>query len=336
MNSIKDNLVPYVNIHSVDYARFFFAICVLLIHTDFLGGNNNYLGYVFCQGLLRISVPFFFVTSGYFFHKTLNKNREGIWLWRNFKIYTVWMIVYFPLVTGMYRWVKGEGSLYLDFEFISFTILFGYWHLWFFPALLIAALLTTFTSLFKIKPWIVTVLCTALYLIGVYLQYRGNYANNVSRDSWSLANVAISRNGLFMGFPLFIAGYYINQFSINYKSLNLVLVSVLLVVTESSVNYYLGAPTFDILLTIPLPAIAIFLYLIQSGFVSKFRLDYSEHSKNIYLIQVYIILAVKELCHTWIGVTGLSLMLSCIYSLLLVFIKNNLKQRSKMNQQRAI
>lgn len=59
--------------NSIDIFRFVCAIMVVMIHTNPFVDKNIYLGYIFSQIIPRIAVPFFFLTSGYFYiQKLLN------------------------------------------------------------------------------------------------------------------------------------------------------------------------------------------------------------------------------------------------------------------------
>lgn len=60
---------------SIDIAKFVFCLCIIAIHTHLFG---NY--YWIEQYILRLGVPFFFITSGYFLGKKLEvyQNKSDI------------------------------------------------------------------------------------------------------------------------------------------------------------------------------------------------------------------------------------------------------------------
>ena len=54
----------------IDYAKLFFAVCIVVIHTDvFL--STRLSSWMILHGICRLAVPFFFITSGFFFGKKL-------------------------------------------------------------------------------------------------------------------------------------------------------------------------------------------------------------------------------------------------------------------------
>lgn len=62
----------------VDFLKFFFCLCIVVIHCDSLSEINPDVKYFITQGLLRLAVPFFFVTSGYFLGKKIKEHPPKI------------------------------------------------------------------------------------------------------------------------------------------------------------------------------------------------------------------------------------------------------------------
>lgn len=300
------------NLASIDYAKLFFAFCIVFIHTDILGGNDNYIGYITCQGLLRVAVPFYFIASGYFFFSTLQKNKSSKWLYQNIKIYLIWTILYLPIQIGLIGYIKGAAPLDINLTLLSLNTVFGFWHLWFFPALIVAALITAAIVRFNDRTLII--LCSVLYISGTLLQYRANYATDINRDLWSLATVFFTRNGLLMGLPLFMLGYLLKKYDLKKVNPYILSFSIVLVVLEASVNYLHGNHAFDMLFSLPLAGALIFLKVLSINTVNKNTLTIREHSKNIYLIQIYAILFAKHFATEWLMITIITCGVCIIYS----------------------
>ena len=60
------------NYQLLDIAKFFFSICIIGIHTKFLGEYK--IGYYIETNIFRIAVPFFFICNGYFIAKSMDQN----------------------------------------------------------------------------------------------------------------------------------------------------------------------------------------------------------------------------------------------------------------------
>ena len=58
---------------SIDIFRYICAIMVVAIHSSPFTDINKDLGYIFTEIVPQIAVPFFFITSGYFYIKGLEK-----------------------------------------------------------------------------------------------------------------------------------------------------------------------------------------------------------------------------------------------------------------------
>lgn len=56
---------------AVDAFKLLFAYCVVAIHTQFLSTFNHV---IVLEMLFSMAVPFFFISSGYFFQSKLNRN----------------------------------------------------------------------------------------------------------------------------------------------------------------------------------------------------------------------------------------------------------------------
>ena len=54
---------------SIDLMKLFFAICIVAIHTGLLNQFSSATNWYIMHMIFRLAVPFFFITSGYFFGK---------------------------------------------------------------------------------------------------------------------------------------------------------------------------------------------------------------------------------------------------------------------------
>lgn len=72
--TVKKSAQQYAGL---DLFKLFFAVCVVAIHTYALEKLPETAGYWITQGIFRLAVPFFFVTSGFLLGKRLYGEREA-------------------------------------------------------------------------------------------------------------------------------------------------------------------------------------------------------------------------------------------------------------------
>ncbi len=129
---------------SLDIAKFFCAILVLIIHTDPFGSYSKLLSFGFRNVICVIAVPFFFCASGYLLSTKLDsldanarQAHMGKYLKRLLIIYLFWSAVYFPFV--IVKWLKAGFTFDLVLEYVKDFIFEGsYSTIWFLPALIVA------------------------------------------------------------------------------------------------------------------------------------------------------------------------------------------------------
>ncbi|WP_168174392.1 acyltransferase family protein, partial [Tatumella sp. OPLPL6] len=72
---------------SIDNVKVLLSITVVIMHGYLLKiPKPNVIENIFINGVFRIAVPFFFITSGYLFFKTMNKGNVSKWFKHIIKI----------------------------------------------------------------------------------------------------------------------------------------------------------------------------------------------------------------------------------------------------------
>ena len=143
--------------NSIDIFRYICAILVVSIHAVPFIEINTTVSYFFVKILPRIAVPFFFAISGYYYIKKITKKganiKEIFWNYtiKLLKVYSLWSLIYVLI-----NFISSIGTEMNIFSFLKRTIInyFFYgsnYHLWFFPALFFALILTTFFVKINIK-----------------------------------------------------------------------------------------------------------------------------------------------------------------------------------------
>lgn len=86
---------------TLDFLKFIFSICIIAIHTSVFKYFNSTLYYTIPMGLMRMAVPFFFVTSGYFYFQRLDEHKDSkSYILRLVKIFIIFegleVLIYTP------------------------------------------------------------------------------------------------------------------------------------------------------------------------------------------------------------------------------------------------
>ena len=98
-----------VNYNIIDLMKFIMAVCVVAIHRPIFA--NETANSVFRLSICWISVPFFFISTGFFFGKSMMRDSSPKSFFKSFKrvflLYFIWTMIYFPII----YYVKYIGSL---------------------------------------------------------------------------------------------------------------------------------------------------------------------------------------------------------------------------------
>lgn len=228
------------NFNALDLMKFILSLFIIAIHFPPLDSYSSLGSFLFTEGLSRIAVPLFFITSGFFFaYKNIN-NRKSIYIYiRNLiKLYLFWSIIYLPYT--IYDWVMNDTNLLLDILIYIKNFLFvgSFIQLWFFIALAFGILLLIIL-LKKISINKTLFISFILYIIGVFGDSYYGFLNHIP----SIKNIydtylfifETTKNGLFFGFFFVTLGYYINIKNIKFtKSIGITgsLLSLLFILAE--------------------------------------------------------------------------------------------------------
>lgn len=226
------------NYNCIDLTRFICALLVLEVHFISDYGENN-INFVLSQGIGRIAVPFFFITSGYFLaNKSGNTIKIKNYLFKIFKLYILWSALYFPY--ELYMWKLNSENIMLDIVIYikNFFLVGSFIHLWYLLAVIIAVIIIE-ALLKRISIDKVLVIGFILYILGMLGDGYYNVLTNMPLlkkiyDLY-LSLFETTRNGLFFGVFLISLGYYISiKEVVIKKSISLVclIISLLYMIIE--------------------------------------------------------------------------------------------------------
>ncbi|AMX19770.1 Acyltransferase family protein [Acinetobacter pittii] len=306
---------------SIDYLKLFLAFLVVLLHLNFLSKNSPELSYVLVNGLFRLAVPLFLVITGYYFYNIDNKEKFKNWLFRIGIMYVIWMLIYSPF------WFKFNNLIN------SFVVIFfGYFVLWYLIGVLFSGAILYFLR--NIRSNTLLFLALTLYIVGYCLQQLGNLHVFTGVIDKILNWHPISRNFIFDCFTFLTLGFLIKKlnFDLKYKpSLIIVLISILMVILESRLNYiYISkSEPLDHIISMLLTAPIIFLYVKNLKIMGENK-NLALFSTAIFLIHPLFILLysfIHDHGLLWIGlpIEVFVIALSVVSGFILVILNKKLK-----------
>ncbi len=206
-------------ITSIELGRLVAIFLVVAMHcqmflTYFLYQDTPWFGYIFNQST-RFAVPLFFLISGYLMQPKLMAAPMATvksFCTPLLRVFIVWSVIC-ALMPFNFHTVMTEGYLvermgywnYLGQAPLNTLLEGGLVHLWFIPALMIAALITALMVRFN-QVGLLLPLAAVLYIYGVL---AGSYQNIT--ELWT---PFFTRNGPFFSTLMFAIGFIIRQNSI--------------------------------------------------------------------------------------------------------------------------
>lgn len=196
----------------IDKFRIIAAILIIAIHIFPLASINETLDFIFTHVICRIGVPFFFMITGYFVLPKAIEDRKKLlkYTLKIIKIYTICIILYLPI--NLYA---GQIQSLTILEILKNILINGtFYHLWYFPAVILGIWITYFL-IKHLNKRLSLIIISILYIIGIF----GDSYFGISKQSTIISKIynAIfmvadyTRNGLFFA-PMFInLGYIFNN-----------------------------------------------------------------------------------------------------------------------------
>ena len=284
----------------LDAFRFIAALLVITVHTSPFASFSVDADFFFTRILARLAVPFFFMVTGQFVLSELVKKQKiqfpAIWKYikRILSLYGIAILLYLPI--GIYAGHFQNLSILSALKLLLFDGAF--YHLWYFPALILGILLLYFFQKFcSIKTC--AVISAILYLVGLLGDsYWGVISafTPISRI-YELGFLVFSytRNGLFMA-PLFlIMGALIENTPKPKTAIHNrigFLFSFLLMSTEGFILRYFEIPRHDSMYLF-LPTCMYFLYQALLSWNAKPPRLIRSASLWIYILHPAAIIAVR-------------------------------------------
>ncbi len=315
----------------LDALKVALSCMVLAAHCGFLGGNGTLLGYQLNSGIFRITVPVFFLISGYYLYHSLQRDPHSIklWLHRAVTLYVFWMILYAPFYVTPATFEGLRGVIALIKHWVI-----GFFHLWYVIAMIGGGVMIYLLRHKSNR----TLLCLTLllYCIGAVLQYmRAYYEIPVPLLQHINNNDYAGRNFLFVAFPLMTLGFLIARNRLQEKittgqTLTLLLFGCALVLAEATLHYQLQQDSlrklnFDCMLSILIAAPALFLLPLRHVIEGRSLIPAKLSAAIYYLHPLLLILLVGVGLEESTSTTLIVLALSLPASALLILASRRLR-----------
>ena len=154
--------------------------------------RNEVAYYYYREWFFRFCVPFFFISSGYFFSK-MNVSKKRSYIKRIFLLYAISNVIYFPLVT-----IDTPKST-------VYNLAFGFYHLWYLIALAFGLILVFFADKFlqERKYWLILMLVPGILLDEYYKLFDIVILNKMVS---AVRYIGGARNAVFFAMPLLLIG----------------------------------------------------------------------------------------------------------------------------------
>ncbi len=303
-----------INYHNLDILKYVSAVLIIILHLRPFFNYSVSLDLAFNNIITRVCVPLFFVITGYFVGVKEKKYPEYIkqYISKTIPLYLVWSALYIPIIIEVairyYPTVQGYVDLVplplpmiiLILLILSPIIIFisliysgVYYHLWYFPAVML--------SLWTLKKWKERFQVKYLLLISFFLLLFGATETYYGVLPFSIRHLIdfyykiffTTRNFLFFGLFYIVLGYCMGQKEKLYSEhcISKLIVSMFCLVFEAIILQHFHRLNSNILLScIPLTYyLFIFTLYITKQKEKRIHFSYREFSKYYYLVHPAII-----------------------------------------------
>lgn len=275
---------------SVDLLKILLAVMVVGIHANPVKPLGHDAVLLTGQGLYRLSVPTFFVINGYFLYPVTLAGGTGRYVRRLLWLWALWTALYLPGWWGLFGGPETGQAVQ--------TLLIGWWHLWYLPALAMAAAMAALVRGWSLRAQLALMAVT--FGLGLGLVY-GSALGILERPAWLLADsAAMWRNGVLMGFPFLMAGWLIRQtgFGTRWSTATVATLAGMgvlgvLVETLALDRLFPHGVSHDMMLSLALACPALLLLVLRFARQSRNR-NLGTYANGIYFLHVaFVILCIR-------------------------------------------
>lgn len=332
----------------IDVFRIIAAVLIVAIHTYPLLSINEFSNTLVVHVILRIAVPFFLMTTGYFLIPKLFLHKEAgfapirMFVIRTLVLYGIACVIYIPIAiySGLYHDVDLVPTL-LRNVLIDGT----FYHLWYLPAAITAVLvvygLSRFLSLRSVM-----MVSVILYIIALMGDSYYGIATQVPAIAWFYERlftvITFTRNGFFYA-PIFlmlgcVMFFQQKKYQLSDRTILIGgIISFVLLITEGILLIHVASPRHDASYISLIP-LMYFLFLAierKKGKRSQFLRDTSLWVYIIHPLMIIVLRGVARSLGLWGILVDNSVMrfvMVTIMSLIFAGILSYILDRRRMKQ----
>lgn len=210
----------------VDILKFIFSICIIIMHTGLLYSTSPTINWYLTHLLLRLAVPFFFITSGFFYgRKILAKNKEIKKITRKYITKLFYPFIFWLCISLPVEFIDThEGNILRTILIlIKKTFFYPWGALWYILALMVAVLVLS--KFYKKNKFYLSILI-GFFLYTFALICNSYYFLVIDRPLMKsivdlYMKIFISgRNGIFLGIFYVSIGVILSKIQKENKLLN--------------------------------------------------------------------------------------------------------------------
>lgn len=243
------------------------SFMIIAIHIYPFAVISMDLDYIITRIIFRICVPFFLMTTGYYLLPKALDNKKTLIK------YTIKILKLYVLSISLYLPINLYNGYFESFSIITFIkdlfIEGTFYHLWYFPSLIIGIWLTYF-FLKNIDEKFVSIILAILFIIGLLGDSYYKIAMQVgiikSLLDFVFCIFDYTRNGIFY-VPIFLyLGYVISKKTQGFtvKHVVFLIVSLIMMVLEGYLLYSFNTPKHNSMYIFLIP-VSFFLFMLMSN-----------------------------------------------------------------------
>ncbi|MBQ3459588.1 MAG: hypothetical protein IJH14_02845 [Solobacterium sp.] len=270
---------------TIDFLKLLFSFCIIGVHINLFQDVSTPLYRLFTQSLFRIGVPFYFITSGYYYAGKLDDEAAAkAWLRKLLKLYLIFEVLDIALVLPAMGFRFPVSYVVLRFFTTGLNRINWY---------LISLILTCFLLR---RPWQkgyalpLALLGLVLYLAAMTFDSRsflfaGTFMQNIGElhnQIWAWPQAGFSESVLFLSL-----GVLLRQKNVRVRNTHLwLLLSLALLMAEGWHCQSHGAADANCYLSLLPAAVFLFLFALENPRLLPASFD-SRLSLYIYMVHIY-------------------------------------------------
>lgn len=280
--------------NTLDLLKFIFSILIIMIHTSFLKTINTVLYNAITMGICRVAVPFFFISSGYYYYKKISLHKDTkSYIYRLMQLFITFEIIEIILYTmPLLSFIKRYGVMAYLWKIISVGVGGFYWYI--VSLILSLFILTPLWKKKKILPMLI--LGLALYLMAMTNDSYSMFFKDTYVQATAIIHTKIwtwPQDGLCSSLLYLSIGALIYQIKPQIKHLNqLLVIFIILLIMESYFLQTHQANDANCYLSLMIVTPLIFIF-VQDHSISLNTQILGKMSVYIYMIHPFVLNILK-------------------------------------------